>query len=455
MSLRACAPIARSRFVGGGLALVFLAAPALRADSALAASWPEVAPADSLLDPQAPDSAIVTGTLGLGDALRLALGHHPQRVAASWRVRAASSRIRDEARRPSPTLDVSEENVFGDLGTGIGETTVSLSQTLELGGDRRAREAVARGLESVAIAELSVAEREIANTAGEAFLDAWWLERRVELLARAERMARDAVDATAERVRQGAGSPVERLRAESAVAQREVERRQADAERRAARRTLALQWGASEARFDSLALPDPDPGALPTSAALLPRLGDHPELQRAQARIALERAHVLEARAARRPDLGVSAGARRLEEVDGIGFLGGVSLPLAWGTRGRGLVTAAEAERQAALAEARAASSRLEVDLENALDALAASREAYELARDRVVPAAREALARLDQGFRAGRFTYLDHWEAQRELIDAELTRVRAARDAWSARLKLETLLGVSLDEVRGTEEKR
>jgi cobalt-zinc-cadmium efflux system outer membrane protein len=151
----------------------------------------------------------------------------------------------------------------------------------------------------------------------------------------------------------------------------------------------------------------------------------------------------------------VTAGARRLEEVDGIGFLGAVSMPLAWGARGRGLVTAAEAEHRAAAAEARAIGDRLEVDLANTLDALAAAREAYELARDRVVPAARDALARLDQGFRAGRFTYLDHWEAQRELIDAELTRVRAARDAWSARLKLETLLGASLDDVRGTEEKR
>lgn len=409
---------------------------------------PGPAARDSLLAWSAPDSARVTGTLSLGDALTLALRHHPGLAAASWRVRAAGSRIRDEVRGPAPVLDVTEENFGGDLGFDRNETTVSLSQTLEMGGKRRAREAVARGLEAVAIADLTAGQREVVARAGDAFLQAWWLERRVAMLEQAVQMARDAVEATAERVRQGAGNPVERLRAESEVARREVELRLARAERESARRALALEWGATEARFDSLALPPLDLAPLPPADALRARLDRNPDLRRAQVQTALASALLIEARAARRPDLTVSGGVRRFQEIRGTGFLTGVSIPLVFGGRGRGFVLAAEAELEADRAEQHVATQKLENQLLDSYDQLAAARDVYALSRDRELPALRNALEHVDQAFRAGRFTYLDHADAQRQLIDAELTMIQAAHDAWSARVKLETLIGASLNDL-------
>ena len=175
----------------------------------------------------------------------------------------------------------------------------------------------------------------------------------------------------------------------------------------------------------------------------------------AAAEVAVEAARLGEARAARVPDLDAHAGVRRLAELGETGFIAGVSLPIPlWNPR-RGAVEAAEAERRAAAARERAVGRRLEQELRGAYDRLIAARDAYEAAHTRVEPLARAALGELEAGYRSGRFSYLDHLEGQRAMLEAELLVLKTARDTWSARFELERLLGQSLGAVAMPKEKR
>ena len=67
-----------------------------------------------------------------------------------------------------------------------------------------------------------------------------------------------------------------------------------------------------------------------------------------------------------------------------------------------------------------------------------AAAEDYALARDTALPAAREALVKLAEGWRAGRFRYLDYLDGQHAALDAELAMLDAAREYWNARLAME-----------------
>jgi len=406
-------------------------------------------PAGKRVGSLAPATApAVSGALTLDQALALARQYHPAAAESAAIARAAGLRARDEAHWLNPTLDLTEENFGGGLKR-TAETTVSASQPIEIGGARRARIQLAQAEERLAAAGLASREREIALGTGGAFLDTWWLERRLALLRRLEQVASASISAAEERTRAGAGPAVEGLRAQTVLAERRIERREVEAELAAARRQLALQWGAQVTTFDTLALPDPALLAEPAPGAWNTALQQHPERLTAQAERDAANARLREAKAMRIPDLTVTGGVRHFEEFNTNGFIAGLSLPLPLWNRHGQLVRAAEAEQQAAELHANTVQARLQLDLISARERLEAAVERHEDARTRLVPAAREALQQLQHGYRAGRFTYLDQLEGQRAAAEAELTLLQTARDAWSARLELEALVGTTTEAHR------
>ena len=428
--------------------LSFLQVPDLRGQSLSPSPWTRSIPLDSLLAGRpAPNP---TGSLPLDDALLLALAHQADVIAAAWHLRAASETRREESRLPNPDLEGLVENFGGSLGSGHTETTISAAQTLELGGDRGARARVAAEQQRLAEAELRTQERQVVLDTGERFLEVWWLEQRLRNLERATGVAQATVAAARERTRIGAAPRVESLRAQTVVAQHEIDRRGVEADLARARRELALQWGASEAAFDSVLLPAPVVPALPPPQTLVAELETHPDRMRAAAETAVEAARVCEARALRVPDLVAHGGVRHFQENGDTGFLTGVTITVPLWNRHGALVRSAEAERTAASIREAAVRRRLEAELTATYERLLAARDSYEAARTTLLPTAREALAELNRGYVTGRFSYLDQLDAQRAELEAELTEIQSQRDVWSARIALERLLGRSLEETTG-----
>ena len=396
--------------------------------------------ASAFLAASAGDAAAqqVPRVLTLEDALDLALHHSPRIAAAGARARSAGGRARDAARPLNPTLAASVENWGGSLGKDHVESTLEVAQTIELGGDRGARSGLANAEERAAVAERSVEERRALAAVAEDFLNAWLAQERIRAHRDAIRLGSDAVSAAAERLRIGAGSPVEPLRAEGDLALREIELREGETELAAARRALALHWGASEATFDSLALGAPDLTPPQPLEALQARLTAHPERTRIAADVAAADARVRESRAARVPNLDVRLGIRRLSEFEESGLVGGIALPLPiWNAQG-GAVTAAEAERELANARRIGIERSLEVELAKRHERLLAASEVFAIIRDRVLPSTDDALARVQAVYRSGRVSYLELLEGQRASRSTRLRFLEAARDVWSARLALD-----------------
>ena len=86
------------------------------------------------------------GVLSLSEALSLALLHNPELASFAWEVRASEVRMLRAGLLPNPDIGVEIENFAGSgerSSFDQTETTLALSQLIELGGKRMKRRALA------------------------------------------------------------------------------------------------------------------------------------------------------------------------------------------------------------------------------------------------------------------------------------------------------------------------
>lgn len=404
----------------------------------------------ALIVEPAPQAVAAPAALTLEAALRLTRERNRSVAAARLDARARASRVRDAGRRPNPELAIGVENFGGGLGSDIVESSMSIAQTLELGGDRAARSGVATAELHVSRGVASLVERESAAEAAERFLVAWMLQQRVAYLRVAVEQAREVVAAAETRHRAGAAPEFEQVRAAAYLASKELEQHRGEMALAVAKRRLVLQWNGSGEEADSLSLPEPDSTPARSLDSIRAGLASHPGRGHAEAEARGAEWRWRAARAARVPDPAVEAGVRRLADRGAVGFVLGISVPLPLWNGGAGVVSAAELDRDAARLRVEAVAAELDGQALAANDLLFAARNAYRSIRDEVIPRAEEALRLVRSGYRAGRLSYLDTLEAQRSVLDSSLLLVEAYADVWRARTVLELLAGESPDATEG-----
>lgn len=359
----------------------------------------------------------------------------PNLAISAAEVEAAQARQRQASTWRNPEVSLESENFGGGRpyrGFDAAETTLSVSQTLELGGKRQARTAAARlGVEQ-AQAEQKQTAADFAAQLAVAYAEA---EAAVAKVAQAEESV-----AAAE-----ADARVARLLVENG---REAELRglQASAEVDAARAALSEAQAARETTFARLTALAGSPVAFDSvSESLLGRSASateapaaNPDTPAVLASLAARNAAAAEVNVQRRqaiPDVTVSAGVRRYGDADATAFLAGVSAPLPLFDRNRGATDAARAGLRAAearlqqarldaaadLAVARAKARSASTRLDAAKSGEAAASEAYRLARI---------------GYEVGRLPLLELTAARRAVaaaraatLDAALARVQAEVD--------------------------
>jgi len=360
----------------------------------------------------------------------------PRLIVGEAETRAAEGRALQAHARPNPTLDLQIENVGGEgpyRDFQSAETTLSVGQTLELGGKRGARVATARAevdaarsradLNRIAFARDLVIAYATAEAAGERLAVAREGADLAEADARAARLLVD----------NGKEAELRALQAETAVSAAQAEVARAEAGQGAALARLTALTG-GERTFTAVT-----PGVLDqawsvsAATALAPPMAlAQAEQQVAERKLDLERRRAM-------PDVTVSFGLRRLAGDDATAAVAGLSLPLPLFDRNRGAVQSARAEADAARARL------LMVQADAVADRLGAEGEAR--AADRSAAAAREGeaaareayrLARL--GYEAGKLPLIELLAARRDLvaarqrhIEARQARAKAAADLAQA----------------------
>lgn len=390
-------------------------------------------------DAPAPLAAEPAGPLSLDAAIALALRANPTLAAAAREVEAAQGGVLQAGLLPNPELAAQVEDTRRESRTSY----LLLNQPIELGGKRAARVRAAEGAQEVAAAELATTRAGIRAGVVGAYFEVLIAQEGARLAAGSAELAQRASVAAAKRVAAGKVSPVEETRARVAEAGAAVERAQAESGLRTARSRLAAWWGNPTPRFER-AEGAPDLPTTPAAdpATLAARLDAAPALRRAGAEAVRRQAAVEVERARRVPDLKLTLGVKRDEELGRDQAVIGVAMPLPLFDRNQGNLAEALARQDQARDALAAARVRLGVEATQAQERLETGRTEAEILAREALPGAQRALEAATKGFELGKFDFLLVLDAQRTLFQARSQHLRALAEAYRARAELDRLLG-------------
>lgn len=379
-----------------------------------------------------------TGLLTLSQAQSLAMAHNATLSASRHERAAADGAYMQADVLPNPDVSLLVEDTRRDMRT----TTLLVNQPIELGGKRAARVAAADRARAAANAGVHATSAATRATVTAAFYTLLAAQEQQKLAAESAMLAQRVADSVAKRVKAGRVSPVEETRARVAEANVRLELERADSALLIARRQLAATWGSRLARFDRaegtlMRLPE-----LPAQKTLALQLQQSPTLEQARQEVARREAVARVETSRRTPDVTLSVGVKRDEEMGLNQAVIGVSMPLPFFDRNQGNVLQALRHADQARDELVAAEVRLNGELSQAWQQLANARSEAQALRDDILPGAQSAYDAAGKGFAFGKFAFLDVLDAQRTLLEARSRYLRVLLDAHLAAAELTRLIG-------------
>lgn len=390
---------------------------ALTAMTPIGAAWAQAAPKP----------------MTLAEALDLARTSSPIVAIGNAQVEAARGRQQQAGAGINPEASYTVENFSGSgvmSGIDNAESTIGLSQQIELGGKREARSATAgKQADAVAVrARISRADLDLAVR--ERFANLSAAEERLDLAQAAVERARRLSSLAQTLVDAGREPPLRLLRAQALAAEAEAQLNIASAELAAAQRALVVLWGGGQDAIDAMGpwefqQPDERVNTSPTET-LDYRLAVA-EHDTAEAALRLEKSNAW-------VDVTVSGGLRQFEATGERAWVAGISIPIPIQNMNGGAISAARADD-------RAAELQLNIALAEAVRRINDARSAFEAAdaraaalENQAVRQAEEALNLAQIGYEAGRFQLIDVLDAEDAFasirnasIEARLARAKAA----------------------------
>ncbi len=396
-----------------------------------------------------------TGDLSLRRALSLALAKSPQLASFAWSVRQAEAGHLQASLVPNPEVEAEFENFGGSrdfTGDDSLETTITLSQLIELGGKRAKRMALAAMDSKLAGWDYEARRIEVLTEVANRFIDVLVVQRKLGLAKENLALARAALDTVTKRVDAGKAAGTEKLKASVEVATGRMRVRRLGRVLVAARQRLAATWGSTKPRFTSIRGKLEDVVSLPAIDVLAPLLRQSPEIARWTQEIQQRQAALDLAKAGAVPDVTVGVGYRHFRDLGEYdeAMVASVSVPLPVFNRNQGEIRGARFSILKAKADRRGAEAEARAKLEKDYQELAAAYEDVVSLRDEVLPAAQSSFDASQKSFRAGKTGYLDVLDAQRTLTGIREQHVEALASYHRAVASVEGLIGQSIDSVGG-----
>ena len=378
--------------------------------------------------------------LTLAQALALAMASNPDLAVQARELQAAQGPVVQAGARPNPELAV----LLEDNRSASRTTTVQINQPLELGGKRAARISAAEHGRDIAAADLATKRADVRAAVTSMFFEVLLTQEHLALAQASVGLAQRASEGATRRVQAGKISPVEQTKAQIALASSQLDAAQTAAALTLARQRLSATWGSAASRYGVVTQVGAgfDQPAVLTPEAMARRIDASPVLMRARIEVLRREAISELARAQRVPDLTLSLGLKRDEQMGRNQAVIGMSLPLPVFDRNEGNLLEALRREDKARDELRAADIALRTSVMQGTVRLVASNAAVQMIRDQILPGAQSAYEAATRGFELGKFNFLDVLDAQRTLFQAQSAHLRARGDALRAAVELDRLLG-------------
>jgi len=395
------------------------------------------------------------GILTLGQVLALTLVHNPELSVFSLETRAAQARELQAGLWPNPELGVEVENVGGTgglRGFDGAETTLQLSQLIELGDKAQKRKNVASFEKELANLDYQNKRLDVFSDAAKAFILVLKAQEKLQLSNELLKLSEESFQIVGKKVTAGKDSPVEKNRAAVVLANTKIVYHEDRQNLDYARKQLASFWGQTEPLFEQAAGDLENIGLLLTSENLAGRLELNPEYARWESEIRKSRA-MLDLETSRAiGDITIGAGLRRFNETDDNAFVFGVSIPLPLSDRNQGAKQEAIFNLAKSREEKKAAWLKLQDEFNRTYREYANAFHQATSLKNEVLPAAIKMFNAATKGYEQGKMDYLNVLDAQRTLFSTKSEYVNALAECHIRKTELDRLIGQTLETIESIE---
>jgi cobalt-zinc-cadmium efflux system outer membrane protein len=394
------------------------------------------------------ESTKPSGVLTLVQALRRALAANPRLTAAERDIGIAAGKRLQAGAVPNPELSFELDNALGSgdyAGTRSAETTLQLSQVVELGGKRQARVAAGSAEVESARWQRAALRLEIVSDTAVAFFNVLGGQRKVQIYDAQVASLERLTPLLQRRAEAGASSLAETSRSQLAADLVRAERERARTALAVARRELAAVMGVSTPDYALVSGDLQRIGKPPSLPAILQGLDSNPQIVRWTAVRAQRDAELLSARLRSVPDVRIGVGWRHFRDTNdnAVRVNAAIAIPV-WDQNLGGIQEAGES-RAKVEAERAASRNALIVTLGKAHETLIGALREIGILRSSALPNARRANEAIEGGYAQGRFTLLDVLDVQNAATQAALREQEALVSFHTSVATLEGLTGMPL----------
>lgn len=387
-------------------------------------------------------------SITLQKALSLALMQNSELDVFSLEQRAREARALQSGLYPNPQLEILVEDAAGSgnfNGFNQSQTTIQLSQLVELGGKRSARLRANDLSGKLAGWDYETKRMDVLTEVSKTYADVLKAQQHVLLAENLVGLGENFVNAVAERVKAGKVASLEQTKAEISLSTVQIQLEKEKRELKVARRNLSSHWGNTQPQFES-ALGDLFAiSPVPPLEQLMDRLEDNPDLKRWSMELEQRQAVLDKELSKRIPDLKLLGGFRRIEETNDNALVFGISIPLQFFDRNQGSIKEARHNLAKANAQKRAVQIKVTKNLLGAYNTVDFTHSQVVAIKTKILPGAKKAFDGVNEGYRFGKFGYLDVLDSQKIYFESQGQYLVALADHYKAVADVERLIGEPL----------
>ena len=333
----------------------------------------------------------------LKSAVVLALLHNPHLKAFSFEKRAREARILQSGLLPNPKLSIYLED-----GTGSGEftgfsrfgqsqTTIQLSQLIELGGKRASRIQSSNLSKKLADWDYETKRMDVLTQVAKSYALLLKAQERLKLSENLVQLGEKFLNTVNERIKAGKVATLEKVKSELNLSSLKIELENSKHELKVARSNLSITWGTAQPQFESAIGNLNQIAGVPTLENLKTRLSHNPDLARWTTELQ-QRQAILDSEISKSiPDVELQGGYRRFEPTDDNSLVFGISIPLQFFNRNQGAIEEARHKLGKAESEKRAKEAFTEKTLLEAYSAVVFYRKQVTTIKNQILPGAEKA----------------------------------------------------------------
>ena len=390
------------------------------------------------------------GELDLKQALTLALRCNRDLALYARNVRIKEAFAMQSRLLPNPELSVEMEDFSGSrefYGDRQMQLTAQLSQAIELGGKRSAAIKVTDLEKKIAFYDYELKRLEIFSQVSKAFVDVIFTQINVknaqELLTIAEQ-THQTIEAKANA---GKISTVEVSKSLVLVNLSEIDFNKTKQQLVTVRRNVSSIWGNNNPHFTNAKGTLEMPRSIPDFKLICSYIDKAPEQLKYEHLVAIEKTNIQLEKANAIPDVTLSGGYRYMNETEDNTLVAGVSIPLPIFNRNQGNILASRHQLSKTLEEKEALRLNLYHQLSASYESLSTLFYEARMLQENVLPDAQKSYDMVSEGFKLGKFVYLDLLDSQRTLFSVKKRINETLADYYKQLIEIESLIGVSVQD--------